>query len=268
MFNISKEQFSIHFIGLLTIVLQLYAIVYLIDNISIDLILTLVVFSLTVGVMPAIFVHRAWSHRAWKPGKYLNWFGLLMYTFALVGTSIGFVAIHREHHKKADQPGDPHSPHLRSRLSIQFWVFTKVKVNWMRNCVDLLRQADHVWFAKYYWYINSLFWGGLFLITPKYFAMLLAFKGFSIIKAHAINSLLHNSPRWILPINYNGYGPANSLVFNLLSVGSAESWHKNHHDDPTNWKFGWKWYEFDPGALWIRLFVYLGWATVPERKLA
>lgn len=269
MFNITREDFDKRAIGMLGIFLQVFAIVYLISNFSITLLLLLLLYSITIGVMPAVFVHRAWSHKAWKPNKYLNRFGLLMYTIALGGSSIAYVAIHREHHKHTDQPGDPHSPHLRSRFSVQFlFSFTKVGVSWVRNCVDLLRDPDHMWFAKYYWHINILFWGALYVMSPYWCMMLLAFKGVGTMRAHGVNSLLHNAPWWIFPIKYSGYGAANSLFHAIvIAMGGGESWHKNHHDDPNDWRHGRLWYEIDFGAIWVRLFVLLGWASLPERKL-
>jgi stearoyl-CoA desaturase (delta-9 desaturase) len=45
--------------------------------------------------------------------------------------------------------------------------------------------------------------------------------------------------------------PRNNYIVALLTGG--EGWHKNHHDKPQAWNLGWKWYEWDPGAWFIRL---------------
>lgn len=265
--NINRQTFDRVAVGVINIVLQVFGVVWLIFNFSWLALVVLIVLSVTTGAMPAIFAHRAWSHKSWYPNKYLNRFGLFMHTQSLVGSSIAYVAIHREHHKHTDEIGDPHSPYLRSRLSIQlFNAFSKVKVNWMKTTVDLLRDPDHIWFAKYYWHVNILFYGCLYLITPTYFPMIIALKGIGTLKGHTSNSLLHRPPMWILPIKFSGHGPGNSFVHNVITIGQGESWHANHHNDPSNWRLGHKWYETDIGALWIRVFVYLGWASLPQRR--
>lgn len=265
--NIDRQTFDIYAIGIINIFLQVFGVFWIINNYSWDVFWFYLTYTLIMSNVPSIFAHRAWSHKSWTPGKYFNIFGLLIFTQQLTGSSIGYVAVHRTHHKFADVEGDPHSPHLRSWLGVQFSVFYKMQQSWVRNCVDLLRQPDHLWFAKNYWYINIVFYSCLYLLFPDYFPMIIAVKSFALIKQHAVNSLLHNTPRWMLPVNYSGYGPANSLMFSILTFGHGESWHQNHHEDPTNWKLSKRWYEIDIGSAWIRLFVYLGWATIPQRKL-
>ena len=266
--QLNRQKFDLLAVGTINIVLQMYAVVWLAFNFNLNVLAIFFLLSMTTATMPVLFVHRAWSHKSWIPNRYLNWYGLFMYNIALSGTAIGYVATHREHHKHTDVRGDPHSPYLRSRLSIQLVsTFDKINVNWMKNSIDLLRQPDHMWFARYYWYINIIFYGCLYLITPEYFPMFMALRGLGLIKGHLPNSIMHNPPWWVFPVKFSGHGASNSIILNILFFGNGECWHANHHEDPTNWKIGKRWYEIDIGAQWIRLFVYLGWATIPERKI-
>ena len=59
-----------------------------------------------------ITYHRLLSHKSWNAPKWFEYFGSLAGTYGLTGSTIGWVAIHKEHHHYTDQEGDPHSPHL------------------------------------------------------------------------------------------------------------------------------------------------------------
>ena len=54
--------------------------------------------------------HRLLSHKSWNAPKWFEIFGTLAGTYGLTGSSIGWVAVHREHHHYTDQERDPHSP--------------------------------------------------------------------------------------------------------------------------------------------------------------
>ena len=54
--------------------------------------------------------HRLHTHRGYKCPKWLEYFLALCGTLTLEGGPIFWVAMHRIHHQKSDQPGDPHSP--------------------------------------------------------------------------------------------------------------------------------------------------------------
>jgi fatty-acid desaturase len=47
-------------------------------------------------------------------------------------------------------------------------------------------------------------------------------------------------------------GPTNTFVGNILTAG--EGWHANHHKKPGSYKIGNEWWQFDPTALYLRLF--------------
>ena len=53
-----------------------------------------------------------------------------------------------------------------------------------------------------------------------------------------------------------------SLILALTNPG--ECWHKNHHDDPKNYRIGKRWYEIDPPAALIEIFEKLGWAKIKK----
>lgn len=167
----------------------------------------------------------------------------------LTGSSIGYAAVHREHHRFSDTNKDPHSPYFKSRFRVQFLSYlTEIKFKYV---VDLLKDKDHLFFAKYYWYINLSFWVVLLTIEPLAVVWWFTVLGIIMLKHNAINSLGHNTP-WIFMPDTKDFGSSNSLVLGYLFL-SGEPYHRNHHEDPSNYNFSKKWYQLDTGALAINL---------------
>jgi stearoyl-CoA desaturase (delta-9 desaturase) len=67
---------------------------------------TFVGFGVTVGF------HRLFTHGSFKTKPWLRATFAIAGSMAIEGPVIKWVADHRRHHAFADQPGDPHSPHL------------------------------------------------------------------------------------------------------------------------------------------------------------
>jgi stearoyl-CoA desaturase (delta-9 desaturase) len=72
----------------------------------------------------------------------------------------------------------------------------------------------------------------------------------------AINSVMHMVGA--RPFSTRDDNSRNLGVMALLAWG--EGWHNNHHAFPYSAAFGLRWYEFDPGFLFIRLLAALGLA--------
>lgn len=242
-----------------------YTVYWICTNFNIQSLLTFFSVTWILGASITMFVHRAWSHRAWIPNKAVNFIGMLLFTLSLTGTTIGWVSVHREHHRHSDTDKDPHSPYFKSRWYVQFLnYYSKIHVQYI---TDLLRDPMHLWFAKNYWYINFAFMLGLYFIDPSWLLLWIACAGNHVLKMHTINSLTHNAPRWVLPTT-QGFGASNSLLLMVLHGFQGEALHKNHHDDPRNWNFRRHWYEIDlPGQI-ILLLSKLGLARLNHSSLA
>ncbi len=234
------------------VIFPICSLYWIYSNFNFASMVTFLIATWFVGINTTIFAHRAWTHKSWNPGKVLNLFGLFLFTITAIGNSVGWVSVHREHHRYSDTEKDPHSPLYKSRWKIQFLpYFNKVQVQYV---VDLARDRTHVWFAKYYWYVIIAWYGCLYIIDPELLLFWIAVTGLSAMKMLSINSLGHNTPKWLLPVDGNSQS-SNSLVLALLNINNGEAWHRNHHEDPNNWNFGKKWYEIDPAAWLIRLYV-------------
>jgi stearoyl-CoA desaturase (delta-9 desaturase) len=56
---------------------------------------------------------------------------------------------------------------------------------------------------------------------------------------------------------------------NILPIGliiGGEEFHNNHHLDPGNPKLSRRWFEFDIGWMWLKLFSYLNLLKINDRK--
>ena len=71
---------------------------------------SLVVYFLMTSIGVSITAHRFLSHRSFGMPRGFEVFGSLCFTLSLQGSTIAWVAMHREHHRFSDVPGDPHSP--------------------------------------------------------------------------------------------------------------------------------------------------------------
>ena len=64
-----------------------------------------------VGISAGL--HRYWAHRQGKRRAWFEWLSLSCALFIGVYKPIGWIGIHRLHHKYHDTPWDPHSPKHR-----------------------------------------------------------------------------------------------------------------------------------------------------------
>ena len=209
-----------------------------------------------------MFAHRSWTHKSWKASKPLNFIGLVFFTLSLIGNSLGWVAIHREHHRFTDTKDDPHSPFFMSRWRIQFYnYYTTVKA---RYIIDLAKDKLHFWFYRYYWQVNILFLLLIFFVSQDFFELWIAAVGLSVFKTHTINTFGHNTPKFMLPVQ--GKTATNSLVLFVLNINNGEAWHLNHHDDASSYRFGAKWYQLDPSARFIEILASLKLAAIRKNN--
>ncbi len=191
--------------------------------------------------------HRLLAHKSWKSPKWFEYIGALLGTIGLTGSTIGWVAIHREHHRYSDKEKDPHSPIYKGFWKVQYLsMFEKPVVKYV---IDLARSKFHTKVHKFYWLINIVYGIILFFIDP-----------FAIVYAYLFPAMiLWNAGSFVNTINhlfgYRSHNTDDSSVNNLF-LGYfvwGEGWHNNHHANQHDPKFGKKWWELDIGYLFIKL---------------
>ena len=211
------------------------------------------------------YLHRYSAHKMFTMSKFWEKFWYI-YTWITQGTSYlnarAYAILHRMHHAYSDTDRDPHSPYYKSRWSIQFLsYFNQVKTKYI---VDLGRDSRHLWFYHWYWAINLIWFALLFAIDPALVGFWMAVIGLTVFKMHTINSLCHRTPWYLWPIR-NDTNSSNSVLLVLLNINNGEAWHKNHHQNSVNYRFGQRWYEIDPPARIIEMLVQFKMASINRK---
>jgi stearoyl-CoA desaturase (Delta-9 desaturase) len=206
--------------------------------------------------------HRLHTHRSYKVPRWMEYFFAVCGTLTLEGGPIFWVAIHRIHHQRSDQPGDPHSPREGAWWSHVGWILVgETKHNNTKllgkYAPDLAKDPFYVWLTDYHWVPNvtlavilylvgglpTLLWAGFFRIV------------FGLHATWLVNSATH---MWGGRRFSTRDDSRNNWWVALISFG--EGWHNNHHAHPTSARHGLAWYEFDPSWLQIKVLKALGLA--------
>jgi stearoyl-CoA desaturase (delta-9 desaturase) len=226
-----------------------------------ELIYLLIATHITI-VCVTVFLHRGQAHRGITFNPVLEHFmrAWLWLTTGMVTKQ--WVAIHRKHHRFSDVNGDPHSPHVYGIRRVFFkgaglyHEASKDKV--MVDTYGVGTPAD--WLELHVYTPHSrLGIGILFLFNVAVFgwigALIWAIQMLWIPfwAAGVINGIGH----------WWGYrnGETKDHSRNILPWGiviGGEELHNNHHLAPASSKLSQRWFEFDIGWMYIRIFSMLG----------
>jgi stearoyl-CoA desaturase (Delta-9 desaturase) len=245
--------------------IAVFAILYLVTGLGV-----------TVG-FHRLFTHRSFATKPWMRGVFAA-----MGSMAIEGPVISWVADHRKHHAFADQPGDPHSPHvdhgvgwrgaLRGLLHAHMgWLFIHTQRGARkRYAPDLVSDPVVRWVdgTFVFWALGGL--GAAFglgwLIGGTLTAALTGLLWGGAVRilvlhhvTYSINSLCHFFGRKRFD---TGDESRNLAWLSFLSLG--EAWHNNHHAFPTSAAHGLRWWELDLSSAVIRGLerVGLAWDVV------
>jgi stearoyl-CoA desaturase (delta-9 desaturase) len=228
---------------------------------------TLVMVQITIACV-TLYLHRSQAHRAvtFHPViAHAMRFWLWMTTGMVTKQ---WVAIHRRHHQKSDQPGDPHSPQIHGIWTVLFkGAFLYHEASKDRDMVAKLSiGTPDDWIEKNLYSAHSrlgivlllilnlcLFglWGWLIWVIQMLWIPFWA--------AGVINGLSH----WWGYRNTNTADTSHNLWPWAIWIGGEEL-HNNHHADGANACFKQRWYEIDLGWTYIQLLRCVGLATVRE----
>jgi len=204
--------------------------------------------------------HRLHTHRSYRVPLALEYFFAICGTLTLEGGPIFWVAIHRIHHQKSDQAGDPHSPREGAWWSHMGWILVgDAKHNNTRLLAkyapDLAKHRFYVWLNDYHWIPSVLL--GLVLLAVGGLPMFLWGGCLRIIVGLHVTWLVNSATHmWGSRRFATRDDSRNTWWVALLTFG--EGWHNNHHAHPTSARQGLAWYEFDPSWLSIKALKWLG----------
>jgi fatty-acid desaturase len=205
--------------------------------------------------------HRLHTHRGYKCPLWLEYFFSICGALTLEGGPLFWVAVHRLHHQKSDQPGDPHSPREGAFWSHMGWIIMGLGHDNQRimdkYAPDLGKHAFYRWLNKWHW-VPTIFlalillaiggpsmvlWGGMLRITVGLHATWL------------INSATHMFGTRRFETRDDS---RNSFLIAQLTFG--EGWHNNHHANPVSVRHGLKWYELDHSWILVNILKFAGLA--------
>ena len=215
---------------------------------------------MTVALGISMGYHRLHTHRSYQIPRFLEYFFAVCGALTLEGGPIFWVATHRLHHQKSDQPGDPHSPRDGAWWSHVGWILlgetnhnnTRVL---SKYAPDLAKYKFYVWLNNYHWVpltvlgvllyaiggLPLFLWGGCLRVVVGLHSTWL------------VNSATHMWGRRRFETRDDS---RNSWWVALLTFG--EGWHNNHHAHPTSARHGLAWYELDHSWILISVLKFFG----------
>ena len=215
-----------------------------------------------------IYLHRHQAHRAIDLHPAVAHFFRFWLWLTTGMVTREWVAVHRKHHARVEQPDDPHSPQVRGIRKVLFEGAELYQAE--AHVQDTLEQYGHQtpadWLERKI-YKGSQNWGIAFMLAID--VALFGAAGLAIwavqmawipfFAAGVINGIGH----------YWGYrnfespdASTNIVPFGLLIGG--EELHNNHHAFASSARFSSKWYELDLGWGYIRLLNWLGLAGIKK----
>lgn len=212
-----------------------------------DWVATALVYFLTGCFGMTMTYHRLLSHKSWPAPRWVEIMGTLLGTYGLTGSSIGWTAIHREHHHYTDRERDPHSPAHKGFARVQ-WLSMFEKPN-PKYAMHLIRDPFHAWLHKWYFALHITILVVLMWISPE--ICVSCYLAPAAILWNA-GSLINTATHMFGYRNHDTSDDSTNILF-LGYLMWGEGWHNNHHNQPGRPSFGERWWELDIGHLFIRL---------------
>jgi len=218
------------------------------------LILSILVYYMSGCLGITITFHRYLTHKSFKMPKWCEYLFSFFGAMGGTGSTLGWLSVHRTHHKYTDKDGDPHSPHNAG------WKIIFGKYNYKFNPMDaksMLRYKFHVNLHRYY-YLIFVLWGlALFAIDPH-----LGLYGFII--PVTLQTWISNMTNWANhSTGYTNFKTSDDSrnTWWISALNWGDGWHNNHHARPASYTFQYKWWEIDISAYCIYLICLLSGTT-------
>ena len=221
---------------------------------------TLIVTHITI-ICVTLFLHRGQAHKALIFHPILSHFMRFWLWLTTGMVTKQWVAVHRKHHRYSDIAGDPHSPHVYGIKQVFFkgavlyheaskdkdmvnsygagtpadWIEHNLYSSHSRLGIGILLLFNLIIFG----WVGAIIWGIQMLWIPFW-------------AAGVVNGVGH----------WWGYrnGETKDRSRNIAPWGiviGGEELHNNHHLDPASARLSRRWFEFDIGWMYIKIFSFL-----------
>lgn len=192
-----------------------------------------------------ITYHRYYSHNSFKfKNKAIEMFCALCGMLSCSGSVLGWVGIHRSHHKHSDTKQDPHQAErgVTAMIVIDYKYVPSSKM-----LIDLLKDKFILLTHRYYFVPAVVYC----LLLYAAFGLEGLVFGFSL--PAFVTLFSEGFTNYINHKNSTKHEATNVWWMNFFSFG--DGWHKNHHDKPKSFTTSNKWYEIDVSGLVIKYIV-------------
>lgn len=229
------------------------------------LISTLIMTHITI-ICVTLFLHRGQAHKGIEFHPILGHFMRFWLWLTTGMVTKQWVAIHRKHHRFSDRIGDPHSPHTSGIWNVLFkgallyneaakdtdmvnqyckdgpddWIERNIYTPHSRLGIGIMFVIDLFLFGP----IGAVVWGIQMIWIPFW-------------AAGVVNGLAH----WVGYRNTETKDHSCNISPLGLIIGGEEL-HNNHHANPASPKLSQRWFEFDAGWMWLKIFSYIGLAKI------
>jgi stearoyl-CoA desaturase (delta-9 desaturase) len=216
------------------------------------------------------FYHRYFSHRTFKTSRFAQFCFAALGNCSMQRGPLWWAATHRHHHQHSDQHEDIHSPVVSGFLWSHIGWLTSMKnfPTAYQNIPDLKKYPELVFLNRYDQAIPFAFglamlaagWAlehflpALGVTTWQFFVW--TFFISTTVLLHGtlfINSLAHV---WGRRRYQTDDDSRNSWLLAVITLG--EGWHNNHHRYPHSTRQGFRWWEFDPTYLGLKILARAG----------
>jgi len=232
------------------------------------LLATLLLTHITI-VAVTVFLHRAQAHRALDLHPAVSHFFRFWLWLSTGMVTREWVSVHRKHHARCETPDDPHSPQQLGLRKV-LWQGAELYAATARDpqlCARFGHGTPDDWLERHL-YSGRRNWGVVLMLALD----LLLFGAWGL-TVWAIQMIW--IPFWAAGVingighywgyrNYASPDAATNIVPWGILIGGEEL-HNNHHAFPSSARLSSKWWEFDLGWLYIRLFDLLGLARVKKQ---
>lgn len=231
------------------------------------LLVALVLTHITI-VSVTLYLHRCQAHRALELHPAVSHFFRLWLWMSTGMLTKEWTAVHRKHHAKCEQEGDPHSPQIFGIKKV-FWEGAELYRAEADNAETVQRFGHGTpddWMERNVYSRHSRL--GIVIMLALDVALFGALglavwavqmAWIPIWAAGVVNGIGHY---W----GYRNFEAADAST-NLVPWGiiiGGEELHNNHHTYPTSAKFSVKPYEFDIGWMYISVLAKLGLARAKK----
>lgn len=243
----------------------------------------LVVFILARGHFASacmtLYLHRSQTHQSVKFAGWLDHFFRFFTWFLMATRTKEWVAIHRKHHVEVDKYKDPHSPRFFGLPTVFFlgWRLYQEESHKEETLRLYGTGAPNDWVENNL-YTPHKYWGIFILLALD----LLVFGWWGLLTwgcqmiwipfwaAGVVNGLGHYPSLLVGYRNYNTEDESTNIMplamwplgFVVWVFTCGEGLHNNHHDKKTSARLSGKWWEFDPGWLYIVVLKKFGLARL------